>query len=70
MGCQKTMEFGEEMVRGLVKTLGTRGFFLAMHNAFSHGEAMEAAGESFDDEQLGQLFEHFEGLNAVAKNIE
>jgi hypothetical protein len=63
-------EVSDEVIRGLLKGVGVEGFFIGLHNAFSHGDALSNAGYEFTDEQLSQFFEHFEGLCELAKEIE
>ena len=64
------VDIADNVIRSLVKSVGPRKFFTGLHNAFVHGQVFKDAGIDVNDEQLGQLFEHFEGLIAVAKDAE
>ena len=75
-GCSYNMAVGvtTDVVKGLLKGHGSlKAFFVGLHNAFVHGEILEEMDyEDYDentvDELLGGLFEHFEGLVALAKD--
>jgi len=69
-GMVKAVDVADEAVRGLLKGVGMEAFFIGMHNAFVHGDAIEKAGYEFTDEQLSEMFVHFEALNALAHKIE
>ncbi len=62
-------EVSEQVIRGLVKGVGIQAFFTGLHNAFAHGQIMEEK-YTFNDNQLGDMFEHFESLNTIARYIE
>lgn len=46
-----------------------RSLACAFHNIFSHGEIFEEYGYDFEDEDLGKLFDHLDGVIAATKKI-
>ncbi len=66
----KMCEASEQVIRGLVKGVGVKAFFIGLHNAFVHGDALTDANYDFSDEQLNEMFKHFGGLNKIARKIE
>lgn len=61
----------ESVIESLVKSVGPKTFFCALHNAFYHGDVVVyGAGCPLSDEQLGEMFVHLEALVEVGKEIE
>ena len=62
-------EVAETVIRGLVKGVGVQAFFTGLHNAFCFGEVLKDDYE-VTDAQLAEMFEHFEVLDRIAREIE
>jgi hypothetical protein len=67
---QNQFDIVDGVVKSLVETTSVRTFFVGLHNAFAHGEIMTEIGLDFSDKELGEMFDHFEGLVKIAKKIE
>lgn len=46
-----------------------RALACAFHNIFSHGEIFEEYGYDFEDEDLGKLFDHLDGVISSVRKI-
>jgi len=64
------IDLTSDLIRRGVKHMGSKKFFVALHNAFIHGEVFEEAGEHLEDEELGKLFDHFDGILDILKSVE
>jgi len=62
-------EVAESTIRGLIKGVGVHAFLIGLHNSFVHGKILEEEGTDFSEEQLGQMFEAFEKLIAISKEM-
>ena len=63
------IDTGTDIIKSLITTMGLQAFIVCMNNAFAHGEVFEAMGEPVNNDELGKLFGHIEGLADVAKEI-
>jgi hypothetical protein len=66
----KAHDVAEQVIRGLIKSVGPEAFFLGLHNGFNHGEILKEADYYFEDTDLEKLFDHFEQLVKIAQEIE
>lgn len=70
MHCNIKLDLAEKILRTLVQNLGTYEFFIAVSNAFCHGEVMLAAEESFDDGQLEKMHNHLDEIKKITEEIQ
>ena len=60
----------EKMIRCILSSgVSPRDFFVGLHNAFFHEDILVENDVEFTDEQLGGLFDHFDGLGKIAKSL-
>lgn len=64
------VKYTEQLIRTIIKEVGPKAFMIALHNAFSHGVVVSEAGFHADREMLEELYESFDRLIALAKDIE
>lgn len=68
MSCaQEIVNRNESVIRALAEHSSMEDVMIAVHNACAHGEIFESTGEDVSEEQLEELFEHFDAILAVFK---
>ncbi len=67
MSAQEIVNHNESVIRALAEQSSMQDVMIAVHNACAHGEIFESTGENVSEEQLGELFEHFDAILALFK---
>lgn len=68
MSCaQEIVNRNESVIRALAEHSSMEDVMIGIHNACAHGEIFESTGEDVSEEQLEELFEHFDAILAVFK---
>ena len=64
-------EKDEITLKALLESSGgdVQALACAFHNIFAHGEIFEQYGYDLEDEDLGKLFDHLDGVIASTKKI-
>ena len=57
----------EEQIRSMAKATSVHRVMVALHNACVHGEIFEETGEDVSEEQLGEVFCHFDSILGILK---
>lgn len=57
----------EEHIRAMARATSVERVMVAMHNVCVHGEIFEDTGEEVSEEQLGELFDHFDGILGILR---
>ena len=55
----------QQMLEKMLKTVDPQILAVAVHNTFVHGENITDHGLYISDDELGQLFEHLEGITGI-----
>jgi len=64
---QSIIDLNESVIRVLAEHSSMNDVMIAIHNACAHGEIFESTGEDVSEEQLGELFDHFDAILAIFK---
>lgn len=64
---QKAVELGETMIGALAEHMTIGQIMIAIHNVCLHGEIFEETGEDVNEEQLGEIFDHFDAIIGILK---
>lgn len=57
----------EEQIRSMARATSVARVMVALHNVCVHGKIFEETGEDVSEEQLGDLFDHFDGALDILK---
>lgn len=57
----------EEQIRSMARATSVARVMVALHNVCVHGKIFEETGEDVSEEQLGELFDHFDGALDILK---
>ncbi len=63
----QNLELNEELIRTLAKHDSMGTVMIAVHNVCAHGEIFEHTGEDVSEEQLGEIFDHFDAIIGILK---
>lgn len=58
----------EEQLRSMARATSVRQVMVSLHNMCCHGEIFEETGEDVSEDQLGELFDHFDGILSILKS--
>lgn len=58
----------EEQISSMARATSMFRVTVALHNACRHGLIFEETGEAVSDEQLGELFDHFDAIISILKD--
>jgi hypothetical protein len=57
----------EEQIRSMARATSVSRVMVALHNVCVHGKIFDETGEDVSEEQLGELFDHFDGVLGILK---
>lgn len=68
----RVIDLVEQQIRNWIQTQGfsVREVFVGIHNAFAHGDIFKYTDVTLTDNNLKELYVHFDGLIKVAKKVE
>ncbi len=68
MSCaQEIVNRNESVIRALAEHSSMQDVMIAVHNACAHGDIFDTTGEDVSEDQLEELFEHFDAILAILK---